>query len=350
MKANFLLAILFCGYCMGCASVSVVPEPHSVFYPAPPEEPRLQYLTSFSSSRDIEGDTGAFSQFVLGEVPEKPIVKPYGVTVDHGRIYVADTVLNSIEVLDLNKKSFEYFSPRGGAELRSPTNLGIASDGKMYIADARRGQVLIFNTNGEYVSAIGSAGELKPSDVKIWGGRIFICDLKTQSVRVYDAKNHDFLFSIPPATETEKEAKVFSPTNIFIDTAGEIYVSDTGGFCVKKYDSGGKLLNTLGLQGDSPGQFARPKGVAVDREGRVFVVDAAFENVQIFDTEGKLLLFFPDQEEYKLVLPAGIAIDYENISYFKKYIDQDFEVEYLVLVASQYGERKISVFGFGKKR
>ena len=90
----------------------------------------------------------------------------------------------------------------------------------------------------------------------------------------------------------------------------------------------------------------------MDRESRVYVVDAAAQLVQIFDAEGKLLLFFgePEGSEAGLDLPAKVLIDYDHVGLFQEYAAPDFQVEYLVLVTSQYGARKVSVFGFGQKK
>lgn len=324
----------------------------ALFFPTPPEEPKLQFLTSFSSSQDIEQKESGFSQFIFGkeETPQKPIIKPYGVRVRNGKIFVCDTVSNAIEILNLHDRTFQYFRPQGRQQLLNPINLDIGDQGEMFIADARRGQVLIFNDQGDFISSIGNKGEFKPTDVVIKGDRIYVSDLKTNSVRVYDSDGYAFLYAIPNV-KTAKEGQLFSPANIDVDKDGNIYVSDLGAFNVKKFNSEGVLLKVIGNIGDSPGSFARPKGIAVDQEGHIFVVDAAFSNVQIFDSSGKLLLFFPESnDELQLVLPAGITINYDHLEYFRQLIDKNFDARYLVLVASQYGERKINVFAFGKKR
>lgn len=350
MKINIYLLFLII-FLNGCATVELKQKREPLFYPTAPDEPRIQYLTSFASSQDVEGDSSAFAKFILGEAPVKSIAKPYGVTLKNGKIYICDTAYNTLEILDLSQKTFEYFDPQQAGQLVDPVNVDVSSDGTLYVADARRGQVILFDRSGRYLETIGDKGELTPTDVAVWRDRVFICDLKSKTVRVYTPKNGKFLYAIPSAVESDKDKKIFSPTNIDVDSSGNIYVTDTGGFNVKKYTSSGKLLQTFGMQGDVPGTFARPKGVAVDKAGRLYVVDAAFENIQVFNPNGELLMFFPEQQDAaRLTLPAGIFIDYNNISYFSKYADESFKIEYLILVASQYGDRKISVFGFGRRK
>jgi hypothetical protein len=137
-----------------------------------------------------------------------------------------------------------------------------------------------------------------------------------------------------------------------VDGAGNIYVSDTGAFSIRKYDAGGAHVKTFGSQGRQMGQFARNKGVAVDRDGRVYAVDAAFHVCQIFDKEGKLLLFFGEQgaERGSLFLPAGMIVDYDHNDYFSKYVDPRFELDFLILIVSQYGSSGVNVYGMVRRK
>jgi hypothetical protein len=43
-------------------------------------------------------------------------------------------------------------------------------------------------------------------------------------------------------------------------------------------------------------------------------------------------------------------VDYDNVDRFQKYAAPDFQIDHLVIVTSQYGPRKVSVFGFGHKK
>jgi hypothetical protein len=82
------------------------------------------------------------------------------------------------------------------------------------------------------------------------------------------------------------------------------------------------------------------------------VVDAASQVVQLFNPEGRILMDFgnPKSGAGALELPAGIAIDYDDVDLFQKYAAPGFTLEHLVLVSSQLGERKINVYGFGHKQ
>jgi DNA-binding beta-propeller fold protein YncE len=148
------------------------------------------------------------------------------------------------------------------------------------------------------------------------------------------------------------KGQLYHPTNLAIRENKNILVSDTSNFRVAEFTQDGRYVGQLGEIGTSVGKFSRPKGIAIDHDGRIYVVDAAFQNVQLFDAEGQLLMFFggsgvgPGQ----LYLPTDIYIDYSSVPYFQQYAEPGFELEYVILIANQFGPNKINVYGFGKMR
>ena len=58
----------------------------------------------------------------------------------------------------------------------------------------------------------------------------------------------------------------------------------------------------------------------------------------------------PDGSKVGLNLPAKVVVDYDNVAFFQKYAAPDFQIDHLVIVTSQYGPRKVSVYGFGRKK
>ena len=342
-----LLALLAFG---GCAS-----KPPSkiirLFYPPPPDEPRLQYLTGFSSESKFFGKS-SFQTFLVGKSKKDPAVgKPYGIVTRRNEILFCDTGFSGVGIMKLDREVMEIFVPRGDGQMKTPINVDTDARGNLYVTDTERMQVLIYGPDRAPLEPIGRKDEMKPCGLAIVGEQLYVTDLKNHQVRIYRLADRTLVRTIPRADDAGK-GKLFSPTNVAVDRQGRVYVSDPGAFCIQVYDAEGKHLRTQGGQGLSPGQFARPRGLAVDHDGRLYVVDAATQKIQLFDNEGHLLLFFGDASitgPGATILPAGIAVDYENVRYFEKYVAPGQKLEYVVFLTCQYGDPKISVYGFLKK-
>lgn len=322
-----------------------------VVFPPPPDTARIQFLTRLGNSRDITDKRASFWQKLIGESDQanagRPIIKPYGLAVHQGKLYVCDTILRGIEVIDLERRTFEYFLPDGEGKLRKPINCFIdKTDGRLYVTDTERQQVVVFDGSGRYVGSIGALGEMKPTDVFVDERGIWVTDLAQRQVRRYDKATWS-LMSAFPSVGADTTAGLYSPTNLYV-LGDRVYVTDFGDFQIKIYSTSGAYLAAVGSYGRNLGQFARPKGVAVDRDGRLYVVDAGFENVQVFDRDGQLLMFFGGQYRGPgyMWLPAKVVIDYDNLAYFQRYVDRRFKLRYLVFVTNQYGPDKVSVYGF----
>jgi sugar lactone lactonase YvrE len=347
-----LLALGFTLLSTGCynrvATTKIDPNELMVF-PAPPEEPRIQFITAYSSSSDIK-PFRKIDQFLLGSSLfelEVGIEKPYGIALKDGKIYICDTMLPGLVIIDLENRTLRPFQPFGRGALRKPVNLTIDNQGYIYVADTDRQQVVVYTPDLKYVDAI-SSGSLKPLDVAIMGDTLFIADYQDRNIEVWSLKRRRMIGLFPPKNEEAPDSeKVFVPYALAVDRANHVYVTDFGQFRIQKYDRDGRYLETFGGLGRALGQFARPKGISVDHEENLFVVDAAFENVQIFDKNGNLLMFFggPYQQPGNMYLPAQVIVDYDHLQYFQDYILPEYKLVYLILVTNQYGPDKIGIYG-----
>lgn len=356
---NFSRAVLLAAAALslavaGCSTPKKAETRPYTFFPSAPDEPRIQFLTAFDSSAAV-GRSRKFMDFIAGEPPRQPpLVKPYGLAVHDGKVFVCDTVAYVIQVFDFKNRQASVFAPKGEGKFQLPINLTIdPANGTRYVADSGREQVLIYDALGSFQSAIGKKDEMRPTDVAVGTNRLYITDLKHHAVRVYDKAGQNFLFTIPadPAA-TNDPGRLFQPANLALDDQGHLFVSDIGGNRVQIYDLDGKFIRSIGRQGVAPGLFARPKGIAADRDGHVYVVDAATQVVQIFDLEGRLLLFFGlagATTQGEVVLPAAVEVDYDNIGLFQKFVAPGYQCDYLIFVTSQFGGQKVSVYGFLKK-
>ena len=76
------------------------------------------------------------------------------------------------------------------------------------------------------------------------------------------------------------------PIDVAVDSAGDIYVADSGNDRVQKFDSSGNFLLKFGSLGSGDGQFDSPTGVAVDSAGDIYVSDRDNHRIQIFNSSG----------------------------------------------------------------
>ena len=344
----------------GCAQ-KLVCSTKPTFFPPPPDEPHIQYLTGITNSKDIgeKSVQGNFSLVVTGNETQeiiRKIGKSFGIVAHKGKLYVAESAGARVVIIDPVAGTFDY--PRGMSTpkgmLKEPINLAFDQDDFMYVADTGRKQVVVYNPAGDYVREFSFGIDSKIVSVAIYGGKLYALDLGTSRIRVLDRKTGEELSMFGYSDQPNKSLR--APGNFAIDPDGAIYVSNIGNNKVMKFDIDGNYLQTIGGAGDQPGQFARPKGVAVDDAKRVYVVDAGLNVVHLFDDKGRLLTFFgwPGLETGSLSLPAGIAVTKDNLKYFQRYAVPGFQLESLIFVVNQFGQNmcipRISVYGIGEMK
>jgi len=335
----------------GCGTTPKKEEkPTYIFYPAPPDEPRFQFLTSYKTAADMGAmkRTG-FAEHVLGAEADAQIQKierPYGVAMRDGRIYVCDIEDGVVNILDLAKREFSRIGSGPAGKLQRPANIYVDTDGKKYVADRGWNRVLIYDENDEYYDVFGDPEKMGPVDVLVLDDDVYVVDFSENEIEIWDKKTRKYKGVLG---ESIGEPVFFArPLSIAVDEQRNFYVMESFGFKITVLDEEGHMLRSIGDIGDNPGQFARPKGIALDREGRVYSVDAAFNNIQVFDNTGQILTYIGSGGDGpgQLILPAEIAVDYEDIELFKKYVHPRYDLKFIILVTSQFGPRSVSVYGF----
>jgi DNA-binding beta-propeller fold protein YncE len=343
------LTVLFVlGACLllsGCAGLGEG-EPEYVLIPPPPQQPRIQFLAAYSTDLDVLPPMSAFRRFVVGDRQGRRLLKPYGVAIHDGQILICDTEFGGVVVFDLVAQTAEVLGRGPNGQLGKPVNIAVDEDGTRYVADTELNRVMVYDANNRYVRAIGDPEAWVPTDVAIIGKRLYVTDIKNGQVVLVEKATGEELRRFNRTGE--EEGKLSLATNLTVGVDGSVYVTETGSARVVKFDDRGEFLQQFGSIGDNYGQFVRPKGVAVDREGRVYVADAASQLVQIFNPDGELLLFFGGTGNHPggLNLPAQVAIDYDNVDLFADRVAPGYKIEHLVLVTSQFGANKVSVFGY----
>lgn len=94
------------------------------------------------------------------------------------------------------------------------------------------------------------------------------------------------------------------PTQMSIDTFGNIYVADTGNNRLQKFNAIGTVLGVLGNFGSGPSFFNAPRSIAVDPMGNIIGADTGNDRIQKFDSSAYFLF-----EVDGLNTPVAVATD-----------------------------------------
>ena len=291
---------------------------HERVWPEPPGQPRIEFVTAFSTLADLGVSESAwrrFANFLAGSKVNK-MVRPMSVAVGAGEntIFVADPDIHCVHQYDLVKGGYRCLTARSGADLLSPMGLAIDGEGRLFVSDSQQGIIYTLEPSGKWLEPLPLNVQLQRPTGLFWDAdsdNLIIVDTGLQSI-VSVTREGALVGRI--GGRGNMPGRLNYPTYTWKDSNGDLLVSDTLNFRVQRFDAEGEFLSSFGVVGDSAGDFGRPKGVAVDTLGHIYVVDALFHSLQIFDASGQLLLAIGGKGHAagQFWLPNGIFITASN--------------------------------------
>jgi len=318
-----------------CTTVDTKKEPLPVLYfPSPPDAPRFVFERRVMGSADLlaEDEDSRMRRLLTGEQSTTlAFSKPFDVTACQGTMYVSDTVRRSVFAFNAPHKEFFLIGDREPGLLSKPLGLAVDAECRLYVADATRGAIVIYEQDGSYVNSIAGTqyfDRLSHLAVNPEGTRVFAVDTggvnsENHRIRVFDVESGNHLYDI--GTRGSEPGQLNLPRDIALASDGTLHVVDGGNFRVQVFSQQGEFLREFGTNGRQLGQFARPKGIAVDSENNSYISDASHGNFQIFDPDSTLLLFVGTRSEKNdratYMLPAGLHVDEDGRVYM---VDQYF--------------------------
>ncbi|MHC4742857.1 MAG: NHL repeat-containing protein [Planctomycetota bacterium] len=342
--------LVLCCFVSGCGAPEYVEE-EPIFYPSPPDIPRVQFLKFYSGPKDIgkKRKSGGLEAFVLGDSQgpdvRTDIRKPYGVEIYENKLYVCDLDAAMVKVLDLQTGLFQPMTQ--DRRMVNPASIAI-DNGVKYVADPGTGAVYVFNRGNEMISIFGKDMKMMPVDVVVQGNYCYVLDGNSSQVVVLDKGTGEEVKRLGKYGDELGNLKYV--TCLGVDAEENVYVSDKIKGHITKLNKDGIFQLNIGRLGDSILHFTRVKGVDIDREGRIWCIDAGRAVVKAYSPEGRLLIAFgySDGRGGSLYLPAKIKIDYDNVQHFQQHAVEGAELEFLIVVTNQFGPYKVNVYGFGK--
>jgi hypothetical protein len=247
----------------------------------------------------------------------------------------------------------------GNSQFNAPWAISTDSRSNLYVADYNNSLVKKFSSSGGFQGAVGPINA--PVDAVADGnGDIFVVDLGNYYVKkfrigvsgpiltfgsatyitaksgiamdpdgnilVTDSKHstYDYCYCVKKLKSDgsgviwvsygNSSSPLLWPVDVAVDTGGNVYVADQGGYRIVKLDSNGNYLLTWGSSGTGDGQFKVVRGVAVDASGRVYVSEdndsGGHGRVQVFSNTGTFLTKWGsyDTGDTTFSLPVSLAV------------------------------------------
>lgn len=306
-ERHFLLLLLVIPLMTAACSDDETPGPV-----APPVAPEVRAPAFFATWGTQGNGDGQFES-------------PYGIAVGpNGRIYVADTGNNRIQVFDGNRTFVTAWGSAGtgDGEFNGPSGIAVDADNFVYVTDRFNHRVQQFSGDGVFITKWGVEGSgdgqfQDPMGIACDGngnvlvadggaqvfdrngvfqgqisgraygiacdakGNVYLADYSNSAVRKYDLDSGSLLGVV--ARSGDEEHNLFHPTMIACNhDSGILYVADGDHNRIQMYDGDDAFVDNWGTFGTRTGGFDRPTGVAIDADGYVYVADTGNHRIQVF--------------------------------------------------------------------
>jgi surface antigen/pimeloyl-ACP methyl ester carboxylesterase len=241
-----------------------------------------------------------------------------GVAVDSaGNLFVADMgncTLRKVSpagVVTTLAGSAWYFGSVDGtgsaARFEEPSGVAVDSRGNVFVADQGNYTIRKVTPAGVVTTLAGSAGNQGSADgtgsaARFRGlsgvavdsaGNVFVADTGNDTIRKVTPAGvvttlAGSAWNGGSADGTGSAARFYEPYGVAVDSAGNVFVADTGNQTIRQVTPAGMVTTLAGSVGnsgsaDGTGSAARfycPYGVAVDSAGNVFVADTGNDTIR----------------------------------------------------------------------
>jgi len=110
--------------------------------------------------------------------------------------------------------------------------------------------------------------------------------IKNPNVPLYGEITLDLEEDLSIGNEEDENYMFFRAGPPVVDSEENILILDRGNYRVQKYDKDGKYLQSIGRQGQGPGEFERLSTLYIDTANNIYVEDSG-QKVHIFNEEGE---------------------------------------------------------------
>ncbi|NIR44865.1 MAG: 6-bladed beta-propeller [Gemmatimonadetes bacterium] len=235
-------------------------------------------------------------------------------------MYVSDAARSRLVVFDTTgERVAEWGRDRLG--IRRPMHISFAADSLLYVADFSGDRVVALDTAGRIVRVVGGrsgsgVGELDaPGGAALLGDTLFVADFYNHRVQSFGPARRESVGT--PGRVLP--GRLHYPTDVAVSDS-LVYVGDAYNHRIQVFRSDGAHLESwggplgIGLPGPFKGWFRVATGVEV-ADGKVYVADFYNDRIQIFSEAGGFL----GQVDTLLNRPTDSAVAPDGTLYVADY-------------------------------
>jgi sugar lactone lactonase YvrE len=343
----------------------VAVDPSGNVYVADTGNAAIRKITSGGLVTTLAGSPGSLGS-TDGMGPNGLFYQPSGIAISGASgLYVVDYFNNTVRQVFTNGAVVTVAGLAGtagsadgassSARFWGPQGVAVNSAGMVYIADTANSTIRIMTAAAVVTTLAGSpsagAANGTTSSARFYSpqnmavdssSNIFVADTQNSVIRKITPSGTVSVFAGTPGVfgsmdGTGSGALFSGPQGVAVDSAGNVYVADTGNSTIRVITPGGTsstLAGSAGNPGNADGsgtaaQFYAPQGVAVDNAGNVYVADTWNHTIREITPDGvsSTLAGLPGtfgsfdgtNSQARFNCPTGVAVDSSGNLYVTDY-------------------------------
>jgi DNA-binding beta-propeller fold protein YncE len=174
--------------------------------------------------------------------------------------------------------------------LWGPRGIAVDSQGHVLVADTGNKRIVIYDTDGNFISQFGGEGTAAGQFDEPVGlafdtqGNLYVADTWNQRIQVFvpSADKSTYTPSLQWDISGWMSQSLENKPFLAVDQQGHIFATDPDSFRVLEFTTSGEFVHTWGQNGAGLDNFGTPSGIAVDGLGRIWISDAANNRLMRF--------------------------------------------------------------------
>ena len=254
------------------------------------------------------------------------IGSPIGLTYSNGKVFVADAVKRKIRIFDTNGVQQQAISESGSCSLAAVRDADADAAGNVYVANYTNNNILKFSASGTCLGGWGTAGTgtgqfKNPYGVRVandpsWGESVYVADSNNNRIQVFSTSGA--FRTTMGTTGTYAQPGTFTTLRrVAVAPDGDVWGADLWGWRLVRFDrtaSGFSYAQTIGgtpPPATSTSVFNEPRAVAVGPTGNLNVIDTVNQRIVEMTPSGDIVSVCGERDSRPVSLnwPRGVAID-----------------------------------------